>query len=75
MVQNRGKRSLSYNIKGFESATYIQMTYVGIRLSESLYQYIGDQSQCIFPIHVSLISHGQFKYLCNNNVITLIFAA
>jgi ribosomal protein S6 len=29
MVQNRGKRSLSYNIKGFESATYIQMTYVG----------------------------------------------
>ena len=53
----------------------IQMTYVGIRLSESLYQYIGDQSQCIFPIHVSLISHGQFKYLYNNNVITLIFAA
>jgi small subunit ribosomal protein S6 len=29
MVQNRGKRSLSYNIKGFESASYIQMTYVG----------------------------------------------
>ena len=28
MVQNRGKRSLSYNIKGFETATYIQMTYV-----------------------------------------------
>ena len=28
MIQNRGKRSLSYNIKGFESASYIQMTYV-----------------------------------------------
>ena len=29
MVQNRGKRSLSYNIKGFETANYIQMIYVG----------------------------------------------
>lgn len=29
MVQNRGKRSLSYSIKGFEIASYIQMTYVG----------------------------------------------
>ena len=29
MVQNRGKRSLSYNIKGFETANYIQMVYVG----------------------------------------------
>ena len=29
MVQNRGKRGLSYSIKGFESASYIQMTYVG----------------------------------------------
>jgi len=29
MVQNRGKRSLSYSIKGFEAASYIQMTYVG----------------------------------------------
>ena len=28
MVQNRGKRSLRYNIKGFETANYIQMTYV-----------------------------------------------
>ena len=29
MVQNRGKRSLSYPIKGFESANYIQMVYIG----------------------------------------------
>ena len=29
MVQNRGKRSLSYPIKGFESANYIQMIYLG----------------------------------------------
>jgi len=29
MVQNRGKRSLSYPIKGFESANYIQMVYLG----------------------------------------------
>ena len=37
--------------------------------------YIEDRSPCIFPIHVSLISHGQFKYLYNNHVITLIFTA
>nr|YP_010930437.1 ribosomal protein S6 [Ochrosphaera neapolitana]WKK50165.1 ribosomal protein S6 [Ochrosphaera neapolitana] len=29
MLQNRGKRNLSYSIKGFENATYIQMLYVG----------------------------------------------
>ena len=29
MVQNRGKRPLSYPIKGFESANYIQMVYLG----------------------------------------------
>lgn len=29
LVQNRGKRSLSYSIKGFETANYIQMIYVG----------------------------------------------
>ena len=29
MVQIRGKRSLSYNIKGYETANYIQMIYVG----------------------------------------------
>jgi len=29
MTQNRGKRSLSYSIKGFESANYIQMVYLG----------------------------------------------
>jgi len=29
MVQNRGKRLLSYPIKGFESANYIQMVYLG----------------------------------------------
>jgi len=29
MVQNRGKRSLSYSIKGFDTANYIQMVYVG----------------------------------------------
>ena len=29
MVQNRGKRALSYPIKGFESANYIQMVYLG----------------------------------------------
>ena len=29
MVQNRGKRALSYPIKGFESANYIQMIYLG----------------------------------------------
>ena len=29
MVQNRGKRTLSYPIKGFESANYIQMVYLG----------------------------------------------
>ena len=28
-VQNRGKRSLSYPIKGFETANFIQMLYVG----------------------------------------------
>jgi ribosomal protein S6 len=29
MVQNRGKRSLSYKIKGCETANYIQMIYLG----------------------------------------------
>ena len=29
MVQNRGKRQLSYPIKGFETANYIQMFYLG----------------------------------------------
>ena len=29
MVQNRGKRSLSYPIKGFKTANYIQMLYLG----------------------------------------------
>ena len=29
MVQNRGKRSLSYPIKGFDTASYIQMVYLG----------------------------------------------
>ena len=29
MVQNRGKRGLSYKIKGCETASYIQMIYVG----------------------------------------------
>ena len=29
MVQNRGKRSLSYKIKGYETANYVQMIYVG----------------------------------------------
>lgn len=29
LVQNRGKRSLSYPIKGFENANYIQMLYLG----------------------------------------------
>jgi ribosomal protein S6 len=29
MVHNRGKRSLSYKIKGSETANYIQMIYVG----------------------------------------------
>ena len=29
MVQNRGKRVLRYHIKGFESANYIQMVYLG----------------------------------------------
>ena len=28
-VQNRGKRSLSYPIKGFETVNFIQMLYVG----------------------------------------------
>ena len=29
MVQNRGKRQLSYPIKGFETANFIQMVYLG----------------------------------------------
>ena len=29
MVQNRGKRALSYPIKGYDSANYIQMVYLG----------------------------------------------
>ena len=29
VVQNRGKRNLSYTIKGFDVANYIQMMYVG----------------------------------------------
>jgi|Transcript_3178 small subunit ribosomal protein S6 len=29
MIQNRGKRSLSYKIRGCETANYIQMIYVG----------------------------------------------
>ena len=29
MVQIRGKRSLSYSIKGYETANYIQMIYIG----------------------------------------------
>jgi ribosomal protein S6 len=29
MVHNRGKRSLSYPIKGFDTANYIQMIFLG----------------------------------------------
>ena len=29
MIENRGKRQLSYPIKGFETANYIQMLYLG----------------------------------------------
>ena len=29
MVQNRGKRNLSYKIKGYDTAHYVQMVYVG----------------------------------------------
>ena len=29
MVQNRGKRNLSYSVKGFDTANYIQMLYIG----------------------------------------------
>ena len=29
MVKNHGKRSLSYPIKGFETATFIQLVYCG----------------------------------------------
>ena len=29
MVKNHGKRTLSYQIKGFDTATYIQMVYLG----------------------------------------------
>jgi len=29
MVHNRGKRSLSYPIKGFDTANYIQMVFLG----------------------------------------------
>ena len=29
MIRNRGKRSLSYPIKGFETANFIQMVYLG----------------------------------------------
>ena len=29
MLQNRGKRHLSYQIKGFDTATYIQMVFLG----------------------------------------------
>ena len=29
IVQNRGKRTLSYSIKGFDTANYIQMVYLG----------------------------------------------
>ena len=29
MIENRGKRQLSYPIKGFENANYIQMLYIG----------------------------------------------
>lgn len=29
MIQNRGKRNLSYKIRNFDNANYIQMTYVG----------------------------------------------
>ena len=29
MIQNRGKRSLSYPIKGFETANFVQMVYLG----------------------------------------------
>ena len=29
MVQNRGKRTLSYPIRGFDTANYIQMVYLG----------------------------------------------
>ena len=29
MVKNHGKKALAYPIKGFETATYIQMVYLG----------------------------------------------
>jgi small subunit ribosomal protein S6 len=29
MVQNRGKRSLSYPISGFDTANYVQLLYLG----------------------------------------------
>ena len=29
MIKNNGKKSLAYPIKGFETATYVQLVYVG----------------------------------------------
>nr|YP_009550229.1 ribosomal protein S6 [Tisochrysis lutea]YP_009873622.1 ribosomal protein S6 [Isochrysis galbana]AUM82531.1 ribosomal protein S6 [Tisochrysis lutea]QKW88505.1 ribosomal protein S6 [Isochrysis galbana] len=48
MVQNRGKRSLSYKIRGCETANYIQMIYVGNqKLRENLNTTISRDSSVL----------------------------
>lgn len=55
LAQNKGKRTLSYPIKGFESAHYIQMVYHGNKtLINSLRQELKRDETILREINVRL---------------------
>ena len=57
MVKNRGKRSLSYPIKDFETANYIQMLYLGNgKLVNSLNKEIRRDENVIRDITTRMVS-------------------
>jgi len=61
MVQNRGKRSLSYPIKGFDTATYIQMIYLGNgRLVNILNKELGRDTMILRKMITRLPSDKEF---------------
>nr|WKK50274.1 ribosomal protein S6 [Ochrosphaera neapolitana] len=63
MVQNRGKRNLSYSIKGFESATYIQMLYVGNqKLIKNLNLALGRDNTILRHLTTKVVNAPQTVY-------------
>ena len=62
-VQNRGKRALSYPIKGFETANYIQMVYLGNgKLVDALKKEIKRDEGVLRNVTTRLQEEGKLAY-------------